>query len=58
MAELIPFCVYFKYKRVGEKKAGAVTQFRIYANSVEEARQLVTRYAIYPDIEVIRIVQA
>ena len=56
--DMYPFTVYFKFKRPGEKKSGAVTLFRLYANNIEEARQLVTGYATYPDIEVIRIVQA
>jgi len=55
---MIPFTVYFKFKNPGDKKPGPVKQFRIYASNLEEARQLVTQYATYPDIEVIRIVLA
>lgn len=47
--------MYYKYKNPGDKKPGAVKQFRIYANSAEEARRLVHRYAQYPDIDVLRI---
>ena len=52
---LKPYIVYFTYKCPGEKKPGAVKQFRIYANSWEEARRLVARHATYPDIEVLNI---
>ena len=50
-----PFIVYYRYKLPGEKKPGAVKQFRLYANSADEARTLAARYAKYPDIEVIRV---
>jgi len=50
-----PYIVYFKYKCPGDKKAGAVKQYRIYANSFEEARRLVTQHGSYPDIEVLNI---
>ena len=52
------YIVYFKYKQIGDKKPGPVKQFRIYANNVEEARQLATQYANYPDIDVLRIAVA
>ncbi len=55
---MIPYIIYFKYKQAGDKKPGAVKQFRIYANNVEEARQLATQYANYPDINVLRIALA
>ncbi|MCH7924008.1 MAG: hypothetical protein IIC51_00600 [Planctomycetes bacterium] len=52
------YIVYFKYKQTGDKKPGPVKQFRIYASSIEEARQLATQYANYPDIDVLRIAVA
>jgi len=52
---LRPYIVYFKYKLPGDKKPGAVKQFRIYANNFEEARQLVSQQATYPDIDVLEI---
>jgi hypothetical protein len=54
-AVLTPYIVYYKYKCPGEKKPGAVKQFRIYANSWEEAKGLASRHAAYPDIEVLRV---
>ncbi len=52
---LRPFAVYYKYKCPGTKKAGAVKQFRLFAENVEQARRLVARQANYPDIEVLSI---
>ncbi len=52
---LEPYIVYYKYKNPGDKKPGAVKQFRIYANDFEEARRLVAQQANYPDIEVLNI---
>ncbi|MFQ5413458.1 MAG: hypothetical protein ACE5E6_03270 [Phycisphaerae bacterium] len=50
-----PYIVYYKYKCPGDKKPGAIKQYRVYANSQDEARELVARLAIYPDVEVLRI---
>lgn len=50
-----PYIIYYQYKQPGDKKPGGVKQFRIYANSLDEARRLATQYANYPDIEVLRI---
>lgn len=55
---LSPYIVYFKYTNPGEKKPGAVKQFRLYATNWEEARQLAMQQATYPNIEVLRIVPA
>lgn len=52
---LRPYCVSFKYKQPGDKKPGAVKQYRIYANDAEEARRLVAQQATYPNIEVLSI---
>ena len=52
---LKPYIVYYKYKCRGDKKPGAVKQFRIYANTREEAHRLAVRQANYPDIEVLRV---
>ena len=52
------YIVYFKYKQIGDKKPGPVKQFRIYANNLDEARQLTAQYANYPDIDVLRIAVA
>ena len=54
-AAMRPYIIYYKYKCPGDKKPGAVKQFRIYANNMDEARRLATRYANYPDIEVLSI---
>ncbi len=53
-----PYIIYFQYKQPGDKKPGPIKQFRIYANNIEEARQLTTQYANYPDIDVLRITLA
>lgn len=50
-----PYIIYYTYKQPCDKKPGAIKQFRIYANSQDEARRLATQYANYPDIEVLRI---
>ena len=55
---MIPYIVYYKYRQSGDKKPGAVKQFRIYANNLEEARRLVTQQSNYPNIEVLNIKQA
>ena len=49
------YIVSFKYKPPGDKKPGAIKQYRLYANNAEEARRLVTLQATYPDIEVLKI---
>jgi len=55
---LKPYIVYFKYRCPGDKKPGAVKQYRVYANSLEEARSLASQQANYPDIEVVRVKSA
>lgn len=50
-----PYIVYYKYKQPRDKKPGPVRQFRIYANSLEEARQIAVRHANYPNINVLDI---
>lgn len=52
---LKPYIVSFKYKPPGDKKAGAIKQYRLYANNDEEARRLISQQATYPDIEVLKI---
>ena len=49
------YIVYYKYKLPGDKKPGAVKQFRVYAPGVVEARRLATQQANYPDVEILRI---
>lgn len=49
------YIVYFKYKCPGDKKPGAVKQYRLYANSLEEARSLASQQGNYQDIEILRI---
>jgi hypothetical protein len=51
---LRPYIVYFKYK-IPTDKTSAVKQFRIYANSLDEARRLASRHANYPNIEVVNV---
>ena len=53
-----PFIVYYKYKLPTEKAKGAVKQFRLYAVDLDEARRLITRYANYPNIEVLNVKSA
>ena len=49
------YLVYFKYKPAEAKKPGPIRHYRIYAGSIEEARQLVARQGTYPDLDVIEI---
>ncbi|MCH7592661.1 MAG: hypothetical protein IH989_07780 [Planctomycetes bacterium] len=55
---LKPYIVYYKYKNPGDKKPGAVKQYRIYAQSVDDARRLATQQANYPDVEVLNVKRA
>ena len=52
---LKPYIVYFKYQCPGDKKPGAIKQFRLFANDADEARRLVAEQANYPNIEVLDI---
>ncbi len=52
---LRPYVVYYKFKNPGDKKPGAVKQFRLYAETLEDARHMAARQANYPDIEVLSI---
>jgi len=52
---LKPYIVYYKFKVPGDKTEGAVKQYRLYAGNLEEARQLATRHANYPNIEVLTV---
>lgn len=49
-----PFIVYYRYKAPTEKSA-PVRQYRVYADSLDEARKMVAGYANYPHIDVIEI---
>ncbi len=55
---LKPYVVYFKYKCPGDKKPGAVKQYRLYATNVEEATRLAVQHANYPDVEILRVQSA
>ena len=55
---LKPYIVYYKYKCPGDKKPGAIKQYRIYANHLEEARHLSVQHSNYPDIEIIKVKRA
>ncbi len=52
---LKPYIIYYKYKCPGDRKPGAVKQYRLYANDPTEARQLAAQQANYPDIELLKI---
>jgi len=52
---LKPYIVYYKFKIPGDKTQGAVKQFRIYAESVDQARRMATQHANYPNIEVLSV---
>ena len=55
---LTPFIIYYKYQLPGGKRPGAVKQFRLYANDLEEARRMASQHANYPNIEIIRVKRA
>lgn len=52
---LKPYVVRYKYKCPGDKKPGAVKQFRVYARDLAEARRLVSEQANYPDVELLDV---
>ncbi len=49
------YAVYYRYKLPGDKAPGigAVKLFRLYATSLDEAKEIVKRQANYPYIDVI-----
>jgi hypothetical protein len=49
------FIVYFRYKNPNDKEPGPVRQFRLYANSLDEARRLAASYANYPNVQVLNV---
>ena len=49
------FIVYYRHKNPGDKGPGPVRQFRINASNLDEAKRMVTRYANYPNIEVVSV---
>ncbi len=49
------YLVYFKYKPAEAKKPGPIRHYRIYANNIEEVRQIVARQGTYPDLDVLEI---
>ncbi len=52
---LKPYIVYYKFRIPGDKTEGAVKQFRIYADSVDQARRMAAQHANYPNIEVLNV---
>jgi hypothetical protein len=52
---LRPYIVYSRYKCPGDEKPGAVRQFQIHANNLEDARRLVAEYANFPDIGILAV---
>ena len=52
---LRPYIVYFKYKIPGDKTAGAVKQFRVFANDLDEARRMAVQHANYPNVELLTV---
>lgn len=55
---LQPYIVYYRYKIPNEKSQGAVKQFRVYANDLDEARRMAVQHANYPNIELVTVKQA
>ena len=51
------YIIYFRYKAPTDKSA-PVRQYRVYAESLEEARKLAAQYANYPHIQVLDVKQA
>lgn len=49
------YIIYYQYQVPGDKKPGPVRQFRVYASSLAEAKNLAAEQAQYPNIEVLRI---
>lgn len=51
------YIILFKFQNPGDKKPGPVRQFRIYANSYDEAKTLMERQGQYPNLEILSIKQ-
>lgn len=49
------YIIYYQYQVPGDKKPGPVRQFRLYATSLAEAKNLAAEQSQYPNIEVLRI---
>lgn len=49
------YIIRYRYKQKGDKKPGPVRSFTIYAEDLEQAKRETTRYANYPDIEILDI---
>lgn len=49
------YIIQYRFKAAGEKKLGPVRQFRVYADSLEEARRLAQEQGNYPDIEIMSV---
>lgn len=52
------FIVIFRYTKPGEKNAGPVQQYRLYARDIRQAWELARQYATYPGINVLDVVPA
>lgn len=49
------YIVYFKYKQPGDKKPGPVRHYRVYAESLDDARRQVEQMGNYPDLEILEV---
>lgn len=49
------YIVYYRYKNPNDKKPGPVRQYRLYASDANEAQRLVTKYANYPNLEIVSV---
>ncbi|MCK6485357.1 MAG: hypothetical protein HUU22_02870 [Phycisphaerae bacterium] len=52
------FIVIFRFKKPGDKAAGPVQQYRIYARDLREAWDLARQQGGYPGIELLNVVEA
>lgn len=52
------FIVLFRYTKTGEKSAGPVQQFRLYARDIRQAWEMARRHATYPGINLLDVVPA
>ena len=49
------YTILFRYTKPGEKKPGPVQRYVIFADRLEEAKELAKGYANYPNVKVISV---
>lgn len=55
---MTPFIILYRYTKPGEKNAGPIQQYRVYARDLREAWSLAQQYGGYPGFKLIDVVPA